>query len=342
MFNTKHGLGRFSRLGLIVVASAALALPASLSALGKSGNYGRTLGNSKFGAYVNLNYGFDIAKESVKSKVYFKPTAGAKIMGRTLQVVGADFIIGNYGSWSMKQVKPDLNKAQEWSAYAGFHIVGITIYSRHKNVGKHCELEDPKISKEAAPKCKQKPKSKDQAKKESKFDKARKWLKKRLPNVKYYIGPIAIYVSSGVTLDTGVNPVFTPDFEIDWRNFRLNKLGVTAGIKPSLAARVFVEGGVSIVVIRGGIGANLTLFSGELGLLGSAGYLKNSNSITANVRSTVGIGVLSGKVYAFVDTRRFKWCCRFRWGRWITHTLASWRGYRWNWGWTLWSQTWRL
>ena len=333
MLNKKRRIGRVSRLVLITFTAAALALPAALSA----GNYTKSIGNSKFGAYLSLDYNLAAKKESVKSFIDINPEIGAKIFSRNIGILGAEFLIGNYGSYRWQNVVPNMNKVQDWSAYAGVYLFGRTVYSKTRNLSRVCTLKEEAVVKNGKYTCKT-PENK-KAKNPNAFQRANSWFKKHMPRLRYPVGPVVIYVDSGVTLGYNLTPEIKPIFK-KGSGLSIAELGVEAAIKPGLSAKAFVEGGVSAWVLKGGIGANLTLFSGSAGLAGKVAYA--NSAIKANIDSVFQIGVLSGKVYAFVDRIKIKCCFKKRWKRWLNFTIASWRGYSWRWQYTLWRKSWAL
>ena len=49
-------------------------------------------------------------------------------------------------------------------------------------------------------------------------------------------------------------------------------------------------------------------------------------SVNVEIKRSFSMKALSGKIYAYVKRKKFKWCCKRRWKTVKKWTLVKWRG----------------
>lgn len=260
-----------------------------------------TTGNSNFAAYVKIDYDIQFKKETKQSYANLSPEMGAKLFGVNAPVLNADLIVGNYGSYSQDKwysiPSVDVNQAKNWSVYSGVQIFGITIWQTTKNIG---AVEQDLVG-------------------------VNKWMQKSLPAIRYPLGPVTVDVNFGTTQSIGAKPKVKPN----------GLTSLSAEFQPSVSAGAFVEGAVNAHVLRGGVGANLTVLNGSAGPKATISLETKSVNILASLYTQL----LNGRVFGFVDRISISCCFKSSWKRIVDITILKWDGLKYSAEYPLWAFT---
>lgn len=268
-------------------------------------------GNGDFAGYLNVEYDYTVNDKTADSKAKLAPTLGALLFKKTIPVLGGQFQLGNYGSYSIKPVSLDVNKMREWEVYLSAQLFGVTLWSKGKKIYKTADFADVETG--YAP-----PVS-----------------KKSFPPINFQAGPVPIQITYGINYDVKAKPKFSFSPGTITTN-GVNSVTASASYLPQASASVFVEGAANLVVLKAGVGAALTLFSGSGGPQLDAslqatlanGSLSNM-ALSAKLLGVLNIEVLKGRVYAFVDRISIKCCFKKKWKRILDVTIVKWDGIKW-------------
>lgn len=139
------------------------------------------------------------------------------------------------------------------------------------------------------------------------------------PIVTYPLGPVLLQIDAGISYEVGVEARVTP-----FLSYPIEFSSIGASVKANASASGYVEGYANFLVVRGGVGGELTVLDG---------YGKVAADIYFNQKPVLNyagkLTLLQGRIYGFVDTFNvFGW----KWKRWWNPTLFSWDGKCWAFG----------
>ncbi|HNV47805.1 MAG TPA: hypothetical protein PKJ16_12250 [Spirochaetota bacterium] len=281
----------------------------------EAGEWSKEFGNGKFGNIMGVKYDFKVGKTSEKSWAHSDAYLGTKMFGVNIPLIGADLIAGNIvgvsataPSQTQQEIGIDYDLApfKNWKIHASIYYFGITIYSYDRNIDYTESTNDENLFTIS------------------------KYVKKQMPRISWPVGPVNFEIRYGASLTSSVSPKAKYAKEMVVNNNKRDMKGLEIELAPTISAKAFVEGGVDAHVLRGGVGASLTIFEGWAGLVGYLDIIGNA----ALVKTKVGIEALKGRIYAYVDRRSvscsWKKGCRISWSRWINHTITEWKGFVYN------------
>ena len=283
---------------LMATATMAAMLFGSFGALQAAGQT-KTIGNSKFGAYIYYGHGFRFNKDNLDTKAWFTPDIGGKLFGKSFSIFKAEANLGNYNtrSWAGYAGSKNTSLASNWKALARFKAFNITLYTKEKSY--------------------------DGVKTHTIFNFYR-YYKKSFPKIRFSVFGIPFSITYGATLSGRLAPTITTNSLA---------LGVALNVLPEASVGAFAYGGPNLWLIRGGLGTQVTIFRGNAGL-GLVGELLGSVAAIGPhvaLKMKAGVRLMQGKIYAYVD----RWKCRrwFKCGykRWWTKDIIKWNGWSWNW-----------
>ena len=137
----------------------------------------------------------------------------------------------------------------------------------------------------------------------------------RIPVVTLPVGPLTVKLNAGFSLEANLSAGLHPEFAVPIEDSALR-----AELSPQAKALGFLEGYVSLFILRGGVRGEVTVIDTDTHL----GARIALNGTTPPLYYSFGyIDFLSGQVNGFAD--RFKvW--GWRWSRFWQPTLYSWAG----------------
>lgn len=292
---------------LVVAALLAVFTGSSVSADSKEWK----TGDSKFGGSLKLDYSYNVNGTTADSKATIKPTLAAILFNRTFNILGGTFQLGNYGSYSISPPSIDVNNMKKWSVYLTANVFGVTVWTKTKNINTSSDFNDVALGISPAG-------------------------RNSAPNITFYAGPVPISIKYGVDYSLQAKPAFSINPNAFNAN-GVNSVTANAAFIPVAAASAFLEGSASLVVVKGGVGAALNLFSGQGGpkldaslSVTLANYVPTAYNYTASVKAFLTVTALSGRLYAFVDRISIRCCFKKKWKRILDITIATWNGITWN------------
>ena len=128
------------------------------------------------------------------------------------------------------------------------------------------------------------------------------------------VGPLMITVNGGFSLKAGLDATISPTIYNPIQNSLIQM-----HIEPQIQALAFAEGGVTLLILRGGVGGEVTLIDADL-QLDSSLYLGSKPS---TFKASGFVDFLSGRFYAFADYFN---PLRFKWSKLLKHSLYEWKG----------------
>jgi hypothetical protein len=135
----------------------------------------------------------------------------------------------------------------------------------------------------------------------------------------YPVGPMTLQVDAGVEFEGSLDASITPGLSYPFTDSTLD-----AQLSANIAAGGFVEGYANLWLIRAGVGGAVDLVDGATGVVGHI-YMNGQ------APSGAGFGMihlLSGDIYAFVDTRFFLG----QWDRIWKKDFYNWAGWCYSFG----------
>ncbi len=129
------------------------------------------------------------------------------------------------------------------------------------------------------------------------------------------VGPVTVNAKAGFSLSGKVLAELTPFLGIP-----LSESFVRAHVAPVVQSQAYVEGSVTLLVVRGGVGGAVTLVDADLQVYSELHFGQRSPVTTISGH----LEFLSGKFYAFADAFNvFGW----RWTNLIKVSLFEWAGH---------------
>lgn len=257
------------------------------------------IGGKRFAARIltEIDNKHAFEKTSEKSHIGLKAGLAARLFKKdTGSFAEGQIELGNYGNYKKDPVGFNINKRKEWQLRTKFRLFGTTIGDR---------LHDapPSVT------------SSEVKKKWNPF-KVIKYQRKNLVHVFFMVGPVPFSARAGLAGSFELKPDF---------GFSAKGLEVSAKLAPTASASAFGEGGPDAILLRGGIGVSLLLIQGAAGLKAAVNF-KDTKDFT--FKFFAGVKALQGRVYAFVDRR--KWIYFGKYKRWINKTLYETGSLNWN------------
>ncbi len=282
------------RFPACLLLAGALATGVAPSLAAASGSGVKWFGKGDFGVGVGSDYVVNASIKNAKVAASASPYLKGKVFGRTFTVLGLDAKLGNYGStdWNATQQNQKFHHTNisKWKYYGAVRPFGITVgFGDNNFISKKGDLQ-----------------------KGWEIYKWGKYYKQTILTFPIPLGIVTIQVSAGVMGYIEFKPKITL--------YGITSLVLTAAPQAGLGA--YVEGAVNLALIRGGIGASLSLIEGYGGLSFNLDLFPGS----AGVYLIYGMDMLKGKVYAFVDRIAIKCCFKKSWKRALTADLFSWLG----------------
>jgi hypothetical protein len=137
----------------------------------------------------------------------------------------------------------------------------------------------------------------------------------RVPIVTYPIGPILLELDGGVRFQADLNAQLIPQLAIP---ASLSRLGLQLKVQADAAG--FIEGDVSLLVVRAGVGGQVDLVDAQADV--NATFAFDGSPPVESVSAMADF--LSGKFYAFLD---YFSLAHFGWKRLLDYTLFQWKGF---------------
>ncbi len=136
----------------------------------------------------------------------------------------------------------------------------------------------------------------------------------RIPALVLPVGPLTVKVDAGFALEASLAASLYPEYAVP-----IQDSAIRAELSPHAKALGFLEGYVSLLVIRGGVGGEVNVLDTDSHMGARIGF----NGTPPLYYSYGYIDFLSGKIYGFAD--RFDvW--KWRWSRFWKPTLYQWSG----------------
>ena len=267
-------------------------------------------GDSKFGIFFK----FKADKQALnlkEGKITYElnPELGAKMFGGKVSVIDADAVLST----------KTLPYRSEWNDVNNNHtdifgadlrmrlrLFGITLWSKYNQL-------DPSFCKGSAKmkKCGIQPES--------------KWNRREFPTPAVPVGPVVVQASAGYSVGLGMKP----DFDMDFK-----ELVAEGDYGPEVTLAGTARGSVSLLVLRGGVGGEVNLLKGKGGV-GARLALKEKEYLRTYL--TAKLNLLSGRLFAFVESRSVKCCFKISWKKIVDITLVKWNGFERTWNQNLFS-----
>lgn len=221
--------------------------------------------------------------QSLGGKLGFKMNSLADSQEKSFQSTITGNILGKQRSLLDVNVRPDTDLLEgETEMYVGT-IQVITTSGRFENGAYVAKVEIPPVT-------------------------------ARIPAVTLPVGPLTVKIDAGFALEASLSASLRPEIAVP-----LQDSALSAEIVPHAKALGYLEGYVSLLVLRGGVGGEVTVIDTEAHL----GARLSFNGARPLYYSYGHLTYLSGKVYGFADHFDvFKW----RWKRFWKPTLYSWEG----------------
>ncbi len=140
-----------------------------------------------------------------------------------------------------------------------------------------------------------------------------------IPVLTYPIGPLVLELDAGVEFEAQLLAKLTPSI-----SFPFTDSSLAASLSAEAAASGFVEGSARILVIRAGIGGAINIVQGDASVGAVIFFKKQAPELTYGGK----VSVLSGKIYAFVDTNILFGIWTHLWSA----NLYAWNGKCWAFG----------
>jgi hypothetical protein len=137
----------------------------------------------------------------------------------------------------------------------------------------------------------------------------------RVPFVVYAVGPLTLDVAGGVRFQANLDATLTPVLVMN--DLKTSQLQVN--LQALAEAGGFVEAYAALLVIRGGVGGQVDLIDGNLGVNGLINFDGSKPAVFVNGK----VQFFNGRFYAFLD---FFNLLNLGWKRLIDHTLYQWNG----------------
>jgi hypothetical protein len=137
----------------------------------------------------------------------------------------------------------------------------------------------------------------------------------RVPLVAYPVGPIILQIDGGARFQADAQGTLTKSIGIP---LELSQLGIQLSATADGAG--FIEGYVSFLVLRGGVGGQVDLVDSSANVTSEFSF----DGMAPYATVSAMVDFLSGTLYAFVD---YYHLFPFTWKRLLNDNLYSWKGY---------------
>jgi hypothetical protein len=140
-----------------------------------------------------------------------------------------------------------------------------------------------------------------------------------IPIFIYPVGPMTLEVDAGVSFEGQIDATLSPGL-----SYPLQDSTLDAKLTANLSAGGFIEGYANLWLLRAGVGGEVDLIDGTVGVTGHI-YM---NGQTPSGQGMGMVHMLDGDLFGFVDDRFFFGV----WSRIYTHDFYKWAGYCYSFG----------